>query len=280
MNPFLGGVPDGRSVFEPHSGRRPKSSQSAQLIALLIALFAFVAAPPCVRASTHERQALASATITMQKEYQFLRYLPPGYAADPQQRWPLVLFLHGAHERGTNIELVKKHGLPKLIAQGRDFPFVVISPQCPAGEWWNVAALDALVEKIASEERIDRDRIYVTGLSMGGFGTWSLAIHNPHRYAAILPICGGGEIQRAWVLARVPTWTFHGDLDDVVPIARTQQMVEAIKIAGGSPRFTIYPGFHHDSWTVTYENPEIYAWLLAQRLSARGEAGRQPRVGE
>jgi predicted peptidase len=228
------------------------------------------------------RQTVMTTTVTVQKEYRYLRYLPPDYAVDPNRRWPLVLFLHGAGERGDDIEIIKKHGLPKLIAAGKDFPCVVISPQCPAGEWWNVVALDALVERIASEERIDRDRIYVTGLSMGGFGTWAIAIHNPDRYAAILPICGGGEIQRAWAIARIPAWTFHGDLDPTVPIARSQQMVDALKAAGGSPRFTVYPGYHHDSWTVTYENPEVYEWLFAQRLSARQSDSPpgSPRPGE
>jgi predicted peptidase len=239
------------------------------LLPVLAASSLMVSATPMNTDSATDRQEVAKATVTVQKEYRYLHYLPPGYAEDTNRRWPLVLFLHGAGERGDDIETIKKHGLPKLIAQGKDFPCVVVSPQCPVGEWWNVVILDALVEKIASEERIDRDRIYVTGLSMGGFGTWALAIHNPNRYAAILPICGGGEIQRAWAIAKIPAWTFHGDLDPTVPIARSQQMVDALKAAGGSPRFTIYPGYHHDSWTVTYENPEVIDWLLAQRLSAR-----------
>lgn len=229
-----------------------------------------VASAPAVNGE-HDttRELVATATVTVQKEYRYLRYLPPGYATDPERRWPMVLFLHGAGERGDDIEMIRRHGLPKMIAQGKNFPCVVVSPQCPVGEWWNVVMLDALVEKVASEERIDRDRIYVTGLSMGGFGTWALAMHNPTRYAALLPICGGGEIQRAWSIAPIPAWTFHGDLDPTVPIARSQQMVDALKAAGGSPRFTVYPGYHHDSWTVTYENPEVMEWLLSQRLSAR-----------
>lgn len=218
------------------------------------------------------RQAVSRIIVTVQKELRFLRYVPEEYDADLEKRWPLVLFLHGANERGDQIELVKRHGLPKLVEAGQTFPFVIVSPQCPVGEWWNIAALDAFVEKIASEERIDRDRIYVTGLSMGGFATWSLAIYDPGRYAAILPICSGGEVQRAWVLRDMPVWTFHGDLDQIVPIARSQQMVDAIKAAGGAPRLTIYPGYHHDAWTVTYENPDIYTWLLSYRRSQRSVA--------
>lgn len=211
------------------------------------------------------RQTAEKATVVVQQEYQYLRYVPADYAADSEKRWPLVLFLHGAGERGHDINQIKRHGLPKLIEQGKDFPFVVISPQCPPGEWWNVAMLEGLIEKVAREERIDRDRIYLTGLSMGGFGTWALAIRHPERYAAILPICGGGERQLARVLRDMPVWTFHGDADKVVPVERTQEMVDAIIAAGGSPRVTIYPGVGHDSWTETYDNPEIYDWLLQHR---------------
>ncbi len=218
------------------------------------------------------RQEPQITTITMTQEYQYLRYLPPGYDANAEKRWPLVLFLHGAGERGSDIELIKKHGLPKLIEAGKDFPFVVISPQCPPGEWWNILALEGLIEQTARELRIDRDRIYLTGLSMGGFGTWALAVRRPERYAAILPICGGGERQLARGLRDMPVWAFHGDADAVVPVERSQEMIDAIKKFGGSPRLTVYPGVKHDSWTATYENPEVYEWMLAQRLSDRGES--------
>ncbi|HWL15020.1 MAG TPA: dienelactone hydrolase family protein [Opitutus sp.] len=215
------------------------------------------------------RQAAKKTTITMVQEYRYLRYLPSGYADEREKHWPLVLFLHGAGERGSDLELIKKHGLPKLIEAGRDFPFVVISPQCPPGEWWNIFALEGLIEEAARELRIDRDRVYLTGLSMGGFGTWALAVRHPERYAAILPVCGGGERQLARTLRDVPVWAFHGDADPVVPVERSQEMIDAIRKLGGSPRLTVYPGVKHDSWTATYDNPEIYDWLLSHRLSDR-----------
>lgn len=208
-------------------------------------------------------------TIVTQQAYRYLRYVPSGYRGDAQQRWPLVLFLHGAGERGDDLRLVKKHGLPKLVEQGTDFPFVMIAPQCPPGEWWNVVALEGLIDEVARRERIDRDRIYLTGISMGGFGTWALAIRRPERYAAIVPVCGGGERQQARWLRDLPIWAFHGDADEVVPLERSQEMIAAIERAGGAPRLTVYPGVKHDSWTATYESPEIYEWLLAQRLSGR-----------
>src|SRR6185312_8308672 len=121
----------------------------------------------------------------------YLIYQPADY--DKQDKWPLLLFLHGAGERGDDLELVKKHGPPKLAAEGKDFPFIVVSPQCPKDRWWEPIELVALLDDIGSKYKVDADRIYVTGLSMGGFGTWRLAFYAPDRFAAIAPICGGGE---------------------------------------------------------------------------------------
>ncbi len=193
----------------------------------------------------------------------YLLYLPPDY--DKQSAWPLVLFLHGAGERGSNLELVKRHGPPKLVEQGKDFPFILVSPQCPAGKWWYPMELSALLDEIVERYKVDPDRIYVTGLSMGGFGTWSLAAYSPERFAAIVPICGGGEVLLANKYVHLPVWAFHGAKDSVVPLRRSQEMVEAINRAGGHARLTVYPNAGHDSWTATYDNPEVYQWLLKQR---------------
>lgn len=178
---------------------------------------------------------------------------------------PLLLFLHGAGERGADLELVKIHGPPKLAEAGKKFPFVVISPQCPQGKRWMPAALEAFIDAIEQRYRIDATRIYVTGLSMGGHATWELAVQHPGRYAAIIPVCGAGVPSRARRLRDLPVWAFHGALDDVVPLSGSQDMIEAIKAAGGHPRFTIYPQAGHDSWTETYANDEIYSWLMQQR---------------
>lgn len=214
-------------------------------------------------------QTAERVTLQIMHDFEFLRYLPDDYDADPQQTWPLLLFLHGAGERGRDLEILKRQGIPKEIEQGRKLPFVVVSPQCPPNERWNIFALEALIERMVREHRIDPDRIYLTGLSMGGFGVWGLALRHPERYAAILPICGGGEARYAAPLRDLPVWAFHGDQDPVVPLERSQEMIEAIKAAGGSPRFTVYPGVKHDSWTETYANPEVYAWLLSHRRAGR-----------
>jgi predicted peptidase len=196
----------------------------------------------------------------------YLIYLPKDY--DEKQSWPLLLFLHGAGERGDDLELVKVHGPPKLIAQGKEFPFIVVSPQCPADGHWQPVKLAALLDEICEKHKVDQDRIYVTGLSMGGFGTWALAAYQPDRLAAIVPICGGGQWFWARNMAHLPTWVFHGAKDEAVALSQSEEMVDALKKAGAEPKFTIYPEVAHDSWTETYNNPEVYEWLLAQRRAA------------
>lgn len=193
----------------------------------------------------------------------YLLYLPDGYPGD--RRWPLVLFLHGAGERGTDLSLVMRHGPPRRVADGASFPFILASPQCPPGRWWSVDHLDALVNHLTAQLAVDTDRISVTGLSMGGFGTWALATEFPGRFAAIAPVCGGGIPERAALLRDLPVWAFHGDSDPVIPVRRSVEMVEAIRKAGGNPRLTIYPGVGHDSYTETYASDELYEWLLSHR---------------
>ncbi len=192
----------------------------------------------------------------------YLLYLPKGY--EKQSSWPLLLFLHGAGERGDDLNRVKVHGPPKLIEQGMEFPFIVVSPQCPKDSWWQSVKLVALLDEIAEKYKVDPDRVYVTGLSMGGFGTWRLAALVPQRLAAIVPICGGGEPLLAKHFAHLPVWVFHGAKDSVVPIRRSEEMVEAIKKCGGHPKFTVYPDAGHNSWTKAYDNPQLYQWLLQQ----------------
>ena len=196
----------------------------------------------------------------------YLLYLPEGYG-EQDRAWPLVLFLHGAGERGDSLNLVAMHGPPKLVNKGDAFPFILVSPQTPADLWWTdgIDYLDALLREVAGRYRVDEDRVYVTGLSMGGFGTWALAAAYPNRFAALAPICGGGEPDEACRHADVPTWAFHGERDQVVPVGRTEEMVEALQACNGDVRMTLYPDLGHDSWTVTYDNPELYEWLLKQR---------------
>ena len=175
-----------------------------------------------------------------------------------------MLFLHGAGERGENLQQVKKHGpFSKLKELKSDC--ILVAPQCPKGEGWEPIALAKLLDEVESKYAIDPSRVYVTGLSMGGYGTWALAGLQPERFAVIAPICGGGNPADAAKLSKVPIWAFHGDADKAVLLEKGQAMVDAVKAAGGTPRFTIYPGVGHDSWTQTYNDPEFYSWLFAQK---------------
>ncbi|MCU7495469.1 MAG: prolyl oligopeptidase family serine peptidase [Ignavibacteria bacterium] len=193
----------------------------------------------------------------------YLLYLPQDYGKD-DKKWPLVLFLHGAGERGSDINIVKRHGPPKLVEQGKEFPFILVSPQCPEDQMWSIATLDALIIEIQDKYEVDPARLYVTGLSMGGYATWKMAETFPDRFAAIAPICGWGNVSTVCNLKSLPIWTFHGKKDRSVPFSKTEELVDALKKCGGNVQFTVYPDAGHDSWTETYNNPKLYEWMLKQ----------------
>ena len=204
--------------------------------------------------------------ITKTVSCNYLLFLPEDYETK-RQRWPLMLFLHGAGERGSDLNKVKVHGPPKIVENRKDFPFLVVSPQCPEGDWWTekVEVLINLVDDIAARYKVDKKRIYLTGLSMGGYGTWSLASAYPERFAAIAPICGSGSRIMSLRLKDIPIWVFHGGKDPVVPLEESEEMVNAIRKLGGDVKFTIYPDAGHDSWTESYNNQELYDWFLEHR---------------
>lgn len=243
---------------------------SVLLVSFLFAVSAgsaFAAEGVKPQARQQEREFKTQIVITVRLGY--LLFLPKGYAENSDQKWPLILFLHGMGERGDNLERLKVHGIPKIVEQQEDFPFIAVSPQCPDTSFWSaepeVEALNALLDKIISEYAVDEDRIYVTGLSMGGFGTWSLAMAYPERFAAIAPICGRGDPKKAHVLKDMPVWVFHGAKDEVVPPENSEEMVKALKESGGSVKYTLYPEAGHDSWTETYNNPRLYEWFLEHK---------------
>jgi len=194
----------------------------------------------------------------------YLLFLPQGYGTSPDEKWPLILYLHGMGERGNDLELVKIHGISKIVEQWPDFPFVAVSPQCPDETmWWHHhVILNALLDEIVATYAVDVDRIYLTGNSMGGYGTWNLATAYPERFAAIAPICGGGFSEMVCALKDVPVWAFHGAEDQTVELKQGQQMVDALRACGGHVRFTVYAGVGHDSWTQTYDDPDLYKWFL------------------
>lgn len=197
----------------------------------------------------------------------YLLYLPSKYHTGGVEKWPLMLFLHGSSERGENPMGLITHGPVRQAANGAELPFVVVAPQCPAYSTWacEISGVAALVNLVADQYRIDRQRICATGLSMGGTGTWAIAARYPKWFAAIAPICGSWMPEAAERIDRLPVWTFHGEDDCVIPIKGTEEIVDALKERGSPVRFTRYPGVGHDSWTRTYDNPEVYDWLLSHR---------------
>ena len=281
--------------------------------ALLLILLALCAAPFALAADT-QTVATFEKTITRKVGYQYLLSLPTGYDAASDKKWPVILFLHGSGERGTDPWKVAIHGPPKLIrgpipavatpapAPGTKAPtppppetpearalreqsavflkanFIVVSPQCPANTWWDDDGVLGLLDDIAAKYRTDPTRHYLTGLSMGGYGTWSVGMKYPERFAAIVPICGGGstvDIRRTGrdkkaALTSLGVWAFHGAKDPTVPLEESETMVAALKKAGVTDlQLTVYPEAKHDSWTESYNNPELYAWLLKHKRHAK-----------
>jgi len=165
---------------------------------------------------------------------------------------------------------VKVHGPPKMVESRPDFPFVVVSPQCPENVVWDPDGLLAMLDEVTHRLRIDEKRVYLTGLSMGGFGTWNLVGKAPGRFAAAAPICGGGNTRDFLLpksreaLQTLPIWVFHGGQDDVVELEESQRLVNFFQNRLKSDvQLTIYPDAGHDSWTETYNNPKLYEWFLS-----------------
>ena len=228
----------------------------------------------CAAQQSHGSRTLQKAhsyrrSITLTFKGRYLLHLP-AQASDAGGRLPLILFLHGAGERGNDLDLVKRHGPPSFLDGMPSFPFIVASPQCPAGQWWNTDHLVAFLDHVLAKHPVDPSRVYLTGLSMGGFGTWHLACRCPERFAAIAPICGGGNAFEAWRLKDVPVWAFHGNRDSIVPVRETRNMITRIREAGGNPKITIYRGVDHDSWTQTYASLKLYEWFLQHRVGRKG----------
>lgn len=201
------------------------------------------------------------------KSLDYLIALPKGYDAEGDAV-PLLLFLHGAGERGKDLDKVKLHGPPKMIEKGHDFGAIVVSPQCPAESWWprETDMLIALIDKIEREYNVDKKRIYITGLSMGGYGTFALCARQPERFAAAVPICGGGDLFDARQLTKLPMWVFHGEADNVVPVDESQRMVKVMNAAEGQhAKLTTYPGVGHNSWDKAYSDEAMWDWLFEQK---------------
>jgi predicted peptidase len=233
----------------------------------VICILVFLAAMCVARSAPPPQQAhVFDASLTHRVHLSYLLFLPASYATTPKTHWPLILYLHGGSLRGDDVARLKTLGLPHKLESEPDFPFVVVSPQCPAGEIWTDAeAVDALLERLIQDYRIDPDHVYVTGHSMGGRGALYFAYRLPSRFAAVLALSPLSPIT-AWAgkLARIPLWLFHGSADTLAPVADTKELVQAIEAAGGRPSFDTLPGRDHFILDV-YERRDIYQWLLQQK---------------
>ena len=237
------------------------------LLPLLPALFACAVpmasgAAPALAAGQHPQPPLAEGG------YAYQLCLPPAAATsvDPEARWPLLMFLHGSGQRGSDVARVKAHGPPKIADRQADFPFILISPLLPADEDWDLTKLDAILDHAQATLPVDPVRIYLTGLSRGGHATWRWGAAEPDRFAALAPVAGRGDPATACALAQVPVWAFHGDRDDVVTPEGSFAMARAIRACGGQKsRLTIYPDLGHNSWDPAYDDPALYLWLLTHR---------------
>jgi predicted peptidase len=228
--------------------------------------FAFVLFLMFVQSANAQQKAF-TIKVKNQTKMNYLLYQPENINGEA----PLLVFLHGGGEGGNNIEKVKKHGPPKLIEEGREFPFYVLSPQNPYEKgFWDDQAVMKLVNKIIEKYPIDTNRIYLTGLSRGGYGAWRLAMNNPDKFAAMVVVCAASApAVYANRIKHIPVWIFHGEKDEVVPVSESIQMADALKAVDAEVRLTLYPEANHDSWTETFNNEEVFNFLLKQTNSEK-----------
>jgi len=216
-----------------------------------------------------EKQGVFETVVNIPIKLNYVLYTPNKYL-ETDSELPLVLYLHGVGERGTDLKKLELNGVPELIRKGKQFPFLTLAPQCPDFGWWSrseyVEALASLTKEIINSHRVDKKRVYVTGLSMGGYGTLALAKKYPKLYSAIIPICGGmddhKDIER---LKDMPIWLFHGNKDNTHPVEGSITIYDLLKPNNQNIKLTIYEGVGHNSWDETYTNDEVYDWLLSHK---------------
>lgn len=204
--------------------------------------------------------------VDSRQTFQYVKYLPKDF--DTNKKYPLVFFLHGAGERGDDLDMAMRHGYMKYVREnGAEYPFICIAPQCPRGKYWGcyTESLNAFLEDMMDELPVDRNRVYLTGFSMGGTGTWMLAMAYPEKFAAIAPICGTGIYWNAGAVAHLPIFMYHGDCDNIVPVTESVKMLESVNKRGGNAKLKICYGVGHNAWDYAYTDEELMNWLLEQR---------------
>lgn len=215
-----------------------------------------------------QSQLIADEKETVSVEnLQYFLYYPKEYEEEKNDKFPLLLFLHGGGESGGTLEDLKTNGPPKLLAEGKEFPFLILAPQNPhKRKWWNTRAVVQLLDTIIKNNRVDVNRIYLTGLSRGGGAAWELAVQYPDKFAAMAVVCGMTPVPYAgWINKNMPIWVFHGTEDKSIPISESENMVNKLDEMGYDVRFTKYDGVGHNSWVQAYNTEELYNWFMEQK---------------
>ncbi|MGC1514532.1 MAG: PHB depolymerase family esterase [Maribacter sp.] len=210
----------------------------------------------------------SSMETNVKENLAYYLYYPEDYEDEPDRKFPLLLFLHGGGESGDSLVKVRRNGPPKLIAQGKKFPFLILAPQNPnEKKWWNTRAVKQLLDSVVKEGRVDTQRIYLTGLSRGGGAAWEMAVQYPETFAALAVVCGMTPVPYAsWINKEMPIWVFHGEEDKSIPIIESERMVEKLNEMGYNVIFTKYPNVGHSSWIKAYETEALYDWFMEQKL--------------
>ena len=225
---------------------------------------------PAAQSIQMERRGALRVTKTSSTQFPYLAITPAGFR-ESRQRWPVIVFLHGGDQSGRDVNLLKLNGPPRTALANPDFPFVVIAPQLATGKIWEADAVASFVKQVVPRYRGDVTRVYLTGLSTGGYGVWSAAMKYPERFAAAVPVAGGGDTvllkhaEGAYLdsLRLLSVWAFHGGNDEVIEPSESQRMVSELnRLGAGDAQVTVFPGAPHDIWNQVFDDPSLYDWLL------------------
>lgn len=241
---------------------------------IFILFFSFFVSSLCCQQGLQAQSIQGVATSTYSKEsvcnYQYALFKPSNNQAAINGQYPLIIALHGAGERGNDLQLLRKHGVLKLAERQSDFPFYVLAPQCKKGDFWDAVSLKSLLDEITNQYAIDTTRIYATGYSMGSYGVLDMAVRYPTTFAAIAPICGASERHafQAHKLADTPCWLFHGLFDIAIAPTKTYKLYLALKRKNATQvKYTLYPFKSHNAWTKAYQRSGLFNWFLQKNKS-------------
>ncbi|AKA36038.1 dienelactone hydrolase family protein [Flagellimonas lutaonensis] len=217
--------------------------------------------------TTHAQLIEDQQQVSVTENLRYYLYFPEPYEAEPEKEFGLLLFLHGGGESGANLDEIKKNGPPKLLAEGKQFPFLVLAPQNPhKKKFWNIQAVNQLLDSVVSRYRIDPQRIYLSGLSRGGSAAWDMAVQYPNKFAALAVVCGMAPVPYAhWLDKNMPIWVFHGADDPIISVSESDAMVAKLKEMGYDVQYNRYEGVGHDSWTKAFTTEALYSWLNEQK---------------